>query len=150
MKVSPQIASQMATLIQCAIKEIQNHAEEEVITDFHIQPNVETGEVTVFDDNDTELSKTTVEGCEELDKEEFTKLVSDALSKELNKLKEKNAFDSLNLFRPFSFVLVDDDKETVRDLLVVDSDTVTMSGDELLKGLDKELDDFINNLLADE
>ena len=96
-----------------------------------------------------ELSKTTVEGCEEMDKEEFTKLVSDALSQELNKLKEKNAFDCLNLFRPFSFVLVDDDKETVRDLLVVDSDTVTMSGDELLKGLDKELDDFINKLLAD-
>ena len=149
MKVSPQISAQMATLIKEAIKEIQYHAEEEVITDFHIQPNVETGEVTMYDDNDMELSKTTVEGCEEMDKEEFTKLVSDALSQELNKLKEKNAFDCLNLFRPFSFVLVDEDKETVRDQLVVDSDTVTMSGDELLKGLDKELDDFINKLLAD-
>ena len=70
MKVSPQISAQMATLIEEAIKEIQNHAEEEVITDFHIQPNVETGEVTVYDDNDMELSKTTVEGCEEMDKEE--------------------------------------------------------------------------------
>lgn len=149
MKVSPQISAQMVNLIQEAIHDIQNHADEEVITDFHIQPNVETGEVTVFDDNDTELSKTTVEGCEEMDKDEFVKLISDALSQELNKLKEKNAFDCLNLFRPFSFALVDDDKETVRDLLVVDSDTVTMSGDELLKGLDKELDDFINKLLAD-
>ena len=103
----------------------------------------------VFDDNDLELSKTSVEGYEELDKDEFSKLISEALIQELNKLKGAKAFDNLQLFRPFSFVLVDDDKESVRDLLVVDSDTVTMSGDELLKGLDDELDDFINKLLAD-
>ena len=149
MKVSPQISSKLATLIKEAIEKVQKLENEEVITDFHIQPNAETGEVIVFDDNDLELSKTSVEGYEELDKDEFSKLISEALIQELNKLKGAKAFDSLQLFRPFSFVLVDEDKESVRDLLVVDSDTVTMSGDELLKGLDEELDDFINKLLAD-
>ena len=149
MKVSPQISAKLATLIKEAIEKVQKLENEEVITDFHIQPNAETGEVIVFDDNDLELSKTSVEGYEELDKDEFSKLISEALIQELNKLKGAKAFDSLQLFRPFSFVLVDDDKESVRDLLVVDSDTVTMSGDELLKGLDEELDDFINKLLAD-
>lgn len=149
MKVSPQISAKLATLIKEAIEKVQKLENEEVITDFHIQPNAETGEVIVFDDNDLELSKTSVEGYEELDKDEFSKLISEALIQELNKLKGAKAFDSLQLFRPFSFVLVDDDKESVRDLLVVDSDTVTMSGDELLKGLDDELDDFINKLLAD-
>jgi hypothetical protein len=149
MKVSPQISAKLATLIKEAIEKVQKLENEEVITDFHIQPNAETGEVIVFDDNDLELSKTSVEGYEELDKDEFSKLISEALIQELNKLKGAKAFDNLQLFRPFSFVLVDDDKETVRDLLVVDSDTVTMSGDELLKGLDEELDDFINKLLAD-
>ena len=148
MKVSPQISAKLATLIKEAIEKVQKLENQEVITDFHIQPNAETGEVIVFDDNDLELSKTSVEGYEELDKDEFSKLISEALIQELNKLKGAKAFDSLQLFRPFSFVLVDDDKESVRDLLVVDSDTVTMSGDELLKGLDEELDDFINKLLA--
>ena len=48
--------------------------------------------------------------------------------------------------KPFSFVLVDEDKETISDLLLVDDDTLLVN-DELLKGLDKELDDFLKNLL---
>ena len=45
-----------------------------------------------------------------------------------------------------SFVLVDEDKETVAELLLVDDDTILVD-DELLKGLDKELDEFLKNLL---
>ena len=43
-------------------------------------------------------------------------------------------------------VLVDEDKETVTELLLVDDDTMLVN-DELLKGLDKELDDFLKELL---
>jgi len=42
--------------------------------------------------------------------------------------------------------LVDEDKETVAELLLVDDDTILVD-DELLKGLDKELDEFLKNLL---
>ena len=52
MKVSPQISAKLATLIKEAIEKVQKLENEEVITDFHIQPNAETGEVIVFDDND--------------------------------------------------------------------------------------------------
>ena len=46
----------------------------------------------------------------------------------------------------YSFVLVDEDKETVAELLLIDDDTLLVD-DELLKGLDKELDEFLKNLL---
>ena len=48
--------------------------------------------------------------------------------------------------KPYSFVLVDEDKETVAELLLIDDDTLLVD-DELLKGLDKELDEFLKNLL---
>ena len=43
-------------------------------------------------------------------------------------------------------VLVDEDKETVTELLLVEEETVLVN-DELLNGLDKELDDFLKELL---
>ena len=49
--------------------------------------------------------------------------------------------------KPYSFTLVDGDKETVAELLLVDDDTLLLNDDELLKGLDAELDAFLKDLL---
>ena len=50
------------------------------------------------------------------------------------------------ILKPYSFVLVDEEKETIAELLLVDDDTILVN-DELLKGLDKELDEFLKELL---
>ena len=46
----------------------------------------------------------------------------------------------------FYDTLSDEEKETVAELLLIDDDTILVN-DELLKGLDKELDDFLKELL---
>ena len=61
-------------------------------------------------------------------------------------MKEAGDFEKITILKPYSFVLVDEDKETVAELLLVDDDTILVD-DELLKGLDKELDEFLKNLL---
>ena len=43
-------------------------------------------------------------------------------------------------------VLENDDKESMGELYLADDDTVIVSGD-LMEGLDKELDDFFNDLM---
>ena len=48
---------------------------------------------------------------------------------------------------PYSFVLVDEDRETVAELLLVDNEDTLLLNDELLKGLDEELDAFLKDLL---
>jgi len=53
------------------------------------------------------------------------------------------------VLHPFSFVLIDDERETLCDLYLVDDDQMLLDT-ELLKGLDKELNDFLANLLKDE
>ena len=47
-----------------------------------------------------------------------------------------------------AFVLIDDERETLYDLYLVDDDEMILDT-ELLKGLDKDLDDFLSNLLKD-
>ncbi len=145
MEITQQTSQQLATLVNDTLARIKQE-KEELITDFHITTNAENGEVTICDDNDNVLACTTIEGYEEADEAEFRQLVGKVIKKELETLNKAKAFDSLNIFRPFSFVLVDADYETIEDLLVVDDDTIMVS-DELLKGLDEELDEFIKKLL---
>lgn len=52
----------------------------------------------------------------------------------------------MTILKPFSFVLVDEDKETLAELLLIDDDTLLVN-EELLKGLDEELDEFLKKLL---
>lgn len=61
-------------------------------------------------------------------------------------MKDGGDFDKLTILKPYSFVLVDEEKETVAELLLVDDDTLLVN-DELLKGLDEELDSFLKELL---
>ena len=64
----------------------------------------------------------------------------------LCRMKEAGDFEKITILKPYSFVLVDEEKETVAELLLIDDDTILVN-DELLKGLDKELDDFLKELL---
>ena len=61
---------------------------------------------------------------------------------------EAGAFDSLNIAKPYSFVLVDDDNQPIVDLLMVDDDTLILS-EGLLEGFDEEMNEFLKHLLED-
>jgi len=112
-----------------------------------LQPKQETGELVIFNDDDEELARTIIDEWVDDDSNDFYTEVEGLLHSELTALKEEGIFDNLNLLKPYSFVLVDDEKETVADLLLIDDeDTLLLSG-ELLKGLDEELDAFLKDLL---
>ena len=78
--------------------------------------------------------------------DDFYENMERILSNLLCNMKNKGAFDKLTIMKPFSFVLVDDDKETIAELLLLDDDTLLVN-EELLKGLDEELDAFLKDLL---
>ena len=56
--------------------------------------------------------------------------------------------ENMSILKPFSFVLEDDDKESIEELYLVDDETVIIDPD-LMEGLDKDLNDFLENLLKD-
>ena len=65
----------------------------------------------------------------------------------MNQLMGSGEFTLLNIVKPYSFVLIDASKETVAELLLVDEDETLIISDELLKGLDEELNAFLKDLL---
>lgn len=148
MKLSNQSHSLIESALKDAIGKFTTGNGEMVVTDIHLQPKQGTGELCIFDDDDEILSTVTIDEWVDDESNTFIEDVERLLRSDINKLKEAGAFNNLVILKPYSFVLVDDDKETIAELLLMDDDTM-MVNDELLKGLDEELDDFLKKLLAE-
>ncbi|MBR2415867.1 MAG: hypothetical protein IKB11_03830 [Bacteroidaceae bacterium] len=120
-------------------------AETAMVTDFHIYANGDNGTLTIYDDDDNSLARVHIKEWENVHDE---KLFEKVLRGELAKMQKEGIFESINIVKPYSFVLVDEDKEAIVDLLYIDDDTLILSED-LLKGFDEEMNDFLKHLLED-
>ncbi len=147
MKLSQSSLSKLETAVKKAIGKYSDNSTQNIVTDFHLQVNQGSGELVIYNDDDEKLSTAIIEEWAAYDGENFDGEVEEQLSTLLNKLKKKGTFDAItSIMKPYSFVLVDEEKETMAELLLIDDDTL-MVNDELLKGLDEELDAFLKDLL---
>ncbi len=118
-----------------------------VMTDIHLQVKPTSGELLAFDDNDEELTRVVVEQWIEAKDDDFYEEAAAQICHCLDEVR-KSTIDRMSVMHPFSFVLMDEDGETLRDLYVVDEDTVILST-TLLEGLEEDLDKFLADLLKD-
>lgn len=146
MKLSQHSQSILESTIQKAVNQYTCGCEQTIVTDLHIQPNQNSGELLIFDDEDKELSCATIDEWTAYENDDFYENAERILRSQLNRMKDAGDFDKLTILKPYSFVLVDEDKETISELLLIDDDTMLIN-DELLKGLDEELDAFLKDLL---
>lgn len=146
MKLSQQSLSTIESAIQKAAGKYVCGCDQTVVTDIHLQPDQTSGQLTIYNDDDEELANVMIEEWATYDGDDFMENVEPNLKSILCRMKDAGDFDKVTILKPYSFVLVDEDKETVAELLLIDDDTLLVD-DELLKGLDKELDEFLKNLL---
>ena len=66
----------------------------------------------------------------------------------VNTAKEEGLFDNLNILKPFSILMVDDEMETLAELLMIDDDQLLLD-DDFIKQMDHELDTFLKDLMSD-
>ncbi len=147
MNISEQSRSAIVSALNEAISKYKLGKEKTVVTDLHLQPRQDSGELVVYNDDEEKLACSLIQEWVGYDGEDFCDVVEPILREILQSMKENGDFDDVSLMRPYSFVLIDYDKETISELLIVDDeDTLLLSG-ELLKGLDEELDVFLKELL---
>lgn len=120
-------------------------AEETRVTDLHIYVNGSTGDVTFMDDDDKTLARVHILEWEGVHDDEIFEKELRSILAEMN---SNGTFDSLNIAKPYSFVLTDDEHQSIVDLLIIDDDTVILSED-LLEGFDEEMNEFLKHLLED-
>lgn len=146
MKATDQTLQQLERALRKVTEKFPGTEEASLLTDIHIRVTQDTGEVMVFDDDEQELTRCVVEQWIDNKDDDFYNDVTSALRMVINKHKE--SIDGMSILKPFSLVLEDDDKETIAELYVVDDDTVIID-EELMAGLDKDLDDFFAKLISE-
>ena len=135
-------------MLQAAVKKMANNyitAEESSVTDFHIKVNRENGELTILDDDDKTLARVHIKEWED---EHDDAVIEKELQCELTKMQQQGMFENLNIAKPYSFVLTDEDDQSIVDLLIIDDDTLMLNAD-LLEGFDEEMNSFLKKLLEE-
>lgn len=149
MKLSTQSHNSIVSAIQEALSNYSLNKEENQVTDFYLQPDCQSGKLVLFDDEEVELACVIVDEWVEANPEDFYADVEFSLKKVLNRLREMGVLENMKVLKPYSFVLVDQEKETIADLLLVDDEETLFLNDELLKGLDDELNAFLKDLMEE-
>ena len=147
MKISNQTATQINQILDELIKRYSPGTDPCSMTDLSFQVNQETGELIVLDDRDDEIVGMTIDEWIDNQEEDFDDYVAQVLRKMI--LKRITELEALSIVKPCSFLLVDGNNETVTELYLVDDDEVVFEKQELMAGLEKDLDDFINRLMKE-
>lgn len=145
MKASEQTIQQIQRALRKAALKFPPAPASAPMTDLTIQVKQEEGELLIFDDDDHELWRCVVEEWIGNSEEDFYDQIQPILKDAINGIKEE--VEAINVLRPFSIVLADEDRETLCDLYLVDDETLQLDGD-LMEGLDDDLDQFWETLMA--
>ena len=146
MKATDQTLQQLERALRKVTEKFPVTEEASLLTDIHIRVTQDTGEVMVFDDDEQELTRCVVEQWIGNTDDNFYDDAASALRTAINR--HKHSIENMSILKPYSLVLEDDDKESIAELYVVDDDTVIID-EELMAGLDKDLDDFFAKLISE-
>lgn len=120
--------------------------EDAVLTDFYLLVRQESGELLVFDDDEHEITRCVVEEWIGNSSEDFYTAIQPVLQAALKRCAP--LLEEMSVLRPCSFVLLDDEQQTVAELFLIDDDTMIL-GQDLMVGLSDDLDAFWQKLSAE-
>lgn len=147
MKLGAQSHISIVSAVKKALTKYSSKDGMSEITDVYMQPDSLSGKLLICNDDEEQLNVVSVPEWVEANPENFMADAEMALRKVLNQLREEGFLDTLKILKPYSFVLVDDEKETVAELMLIDDEDTLLLNEELLKGLDEELNTFLKDLL---
>ncbi len=147
MTATEQTIQQIERMIRKVAQKFPASDDASIITDIHLCVNQDSGEMLAFDDDDKEITRCVIEQWIDNRDKNFYDKVKVELRNALKRL--SSVVDNLGILKPYSFVLEDDEKHPLGELYVADDETIILGGD-LMEGLDKELDDFFDDLMEEK
>ncbi len=145
MKYNESLLKSLANEIGQSLSKYRQSTENTLVTDIYLQPVRSSSELLVYDDEE-ELKVISVPQLNDMAADTFYADMENILRKTLQLIDSSDSLDSLSVWKPFSFVMVDEDSENFYELMLMDDDTM-LASQTLMEGLDKELDDFLYELL---
>ncbi len=146
MEHSQQTVSQVDRAIEKTIAKFTGSNESVVFTDLHFRVIQDSGEMLTFDDDDEEINRCVISDWIGNTDDTFYHHVASLMRQRLNA--HTAQIEKMNIAKPFSFILEDDEHETIAELFLADDDTVILGGD-LMEGLNSDLDKFFDDLMKE-
>ena len=144
-KATEQTTQQIERFLKKIAQKFPPREDTSIVTDIHVRVSQGSGEMLAFDDDDNEVTRCVVEQWINNNDEDFYNGVEQTLISTFSGL--STIADSLGILKPYSFVLENDDKDTIAELYIADDDTVII-GKDLMEGLDSDLNLFLEKLLG--
>ena len=146
MKATEQTLQQIERTIRKTTDKFPTDPDTSIMTDIHVRVYQDSGELITFDDNDEEITRGLVEQWIDNTDDDFYTAIPSIIRKCIEH--QKALVENMGIMKPFTFVLENDEKEPLEELYIVDDDLVIIDSD-MMQDLDKDLDDFLDNLLKD-
>lgn len=143
--------SQTTIILREAFSSVSNKypadSENLIMTDILLQVNLESGQLVIYNDDDEEIYSAIVEDWVNINTASPYDQVAATLRQYISDHTEQ--LDNLGLIKPYSYVLIDDDHETICELHLVDEQLIAIDSQLLMENLDKDLDDFFARLMKE-
>ena len=134
---------QLAPILEIAIKEsFANYESKEYsnsLGDLYLYHDTEDNSLVIYDDTDRALNRV------QLPDDHFFNIVH-TLRQVLHQAGKERFFERNYITKPFTVSLIDKDFVVLEELYFLDDDTIKLNN-AIWKNIEKELDDFLNNLL---
>lgn len=135
-----------------ALDQLRDMETRAATVDLFLQANIENGLFSVLDDEDRVLGSVQIPEWQEkfdtLDEEAELMALEELLKDIVQKANDANMFDHLNILKPFSILLVDEEMETLAELLLIDDEQYKLD-DHFIQKMDQDLDAFYKKLMSD-
>lgn len=129
-----------------AVNFLSSYYQGSSLTDIFVLVDEESGELSIFDDENNSIVKRAIKEWENPEQEiNYVK----ELKAVVQQMDEEDLFKSLEIYTPFSINFADEDFIVIEELLLIEDDSIVRLEDEFLKRMDKEFDEFLDNLLKE-
>ncbi len=116
------------------------------LTDIYLVVDKDSGELSIYDDEENLLSQIIIEAWAELDDEAE---IEEALGQVVTQFDDEDRFGALELYKPFSISVADENFVVKKELLVIEDDSIVRLENDFMERIDKEFDDFLDKLLKE-
>lgn len=140
------VYNEIANVLTEAIESLKEDYAGSSLTDIFLIIDKDSGELSIYDDEQNLLSQVIIESWAELDDDsEIEKVLGNVVTK----FDDENKFDSLDLYKPFSISITDENFVVQKELLVIEDDSIIRLENDFMDRIDKEFDDFLDRLLKE-
>lgn len=136
------ISAALSKAIDCLKTEYKGSS----LTDIYLIVDIDSNELSLYDDEENLLTQAVIEAWNDIDNQ-------DEIVRQLRIVVEdfdlNNKFDALDIYKPFSVNIADENFTVQEELLVIIDDEIIRIENDFLDKIDKEFDDFLDKLLKE-